>query len=87
MVTNVDPPLMSPTSNPALWPRLMRAEQAAAYTGEKSIGAFRRAIPTLYPEPLRVSGKGDRWLREDLDQAIDRLSGKVSAIKDAADVL
>lgn len=69
------------------WPRLMRAEQAAAYAGERSVEAFRRAIPTLYPEPVRVSGKGDRWLREDLDLAIDRLSGRTSSLKDASDVL
>jgi hypothetical protein len=30
-------------------------------------------------------GKGERWLREDLDEAIDRLT--MSKVKDAADVL
>lgn len=58
------------------WPRLMRVEHAAAYCGEKSISTFRRAIGILYPRPLKVPGKGERWLRETLDQAIDKLSGK-----------
>jgi hypothetical protein len=58
------------------WPRLMRAEHAAAYCGEKSVCTFRRAIGTLYPRPIKVPGKGERWLREALDQAIDWLSGK-----------
>jgi hypothetical protein len=58
------------------WPRLMRAEQAAAYLGEKSVGAFRRAVGTLYPRPINVPGKGERWLKEALDRAIDKLTGK-----------
>ena len=58
------------------WPRLMRAEHAAAYVGEKSVDTFRRAIGTLYPPPIKVPGKGERWLKEKLDQAIDKLSGK-----------
>jgi hypothetical protein len=58
------------------WPRLMRVEQAAAYCGERSANTFRRAIGTLYPHPIKVPGKGERWLKEAIDQAIDRLSGK-----------
>jgi len=58
------------------WPRLMRVEHAAAYCGEKSVSAFRRAVGALYPCPLRVPGKGERWLKEALDQAIDKLAGK-----------
>jgi len=65
----------------------MRAETAARYVDEVSVEAFRRAIGTLYPEPLKVSGKGDRWLREGLDEAIDRLSGVETCIRDASDVL
>jgi hypothetical protein len=65
----------------------MRADQAAAYVGERSVEAFRRGIPKLYPEPVRVPGKGDRWLKEGLDAAIDRVTGKAPSIKNAADVL
>jgi hypothetical protein len=74
-------------SNPGSWPRLMRAETAAAYVDEKSVDTFRRGVSTIYPLPIKVAGKGDRWLRDDLDQAIDRLSGRAEAIWDAADVL
>jgi hypothetical protein len=74
-------------SNPGSWPRLMRAETAAAYVDERSVEAFRRAVGSLYPQPISVSGKGDRWLREGLDEAIDQLSGLKARIKDASDVL
>jgi hypothetical protein len=69
------------------WPRLMRAETAARYVDEISVEAFRRAVGSLYPQPIRVSGKGDRWLREGLDEAINRIARKRSSINDAADVL
>lgn len=57
------------------WPRQMRAETAAAYCDETSVSAFLRAIPVLYPEGRSIPGKGKRWLREDLDEAIDRIHG------------
>jgi hypothetical protein len=76
-----------PHTHPGSWPRLMRAETAAAYVDEKSVDTFRRGVSTIYPLPIKVAGKGDRWLRDDLDQAIDRLSGRTEAIWDAADVL
>jgi hypothetical protein len=60
---------------PDSWPRLMRAEHAAAYCGEKSVDTFRRAVGTLYPRPIKVPGKGERWLKDQLDQAIDKLTG------------
>jgi len=69
----------------------MRAETAAAYVDERSVEAFRRAVPSLYPEPLTIRGKGERWLREDLDAAIDKLTGKTTpgapTAFDAASVL
>ena len=65
----------------------MRAATAAAYVDEPSVETFRRAVGTLYPEPHRISGKGDRWLREDLDAALDRLHGKEAAFRDAAELL
>ena len=39
------------------WPRLMRAETAARYVDEVSVEAFRRGVGSVYPEPIRVSGK------------------------------
>jgi hypothetical protein len=67
----------------------MRAETAAAYVDEKSVESFRRSIGTLYPEPFRVPGKGDRWLKDNLDQALSRVTGKAptDATSDIADVL
>ena len=75
------------THNPGAWPRLMRAATAAAYVDERSVDAFRRAVGTLWPAPLRLLGKGERWLKEDLDAAIDRASRRTSNVRDAADVL
>jgi hypothetical protein len=65
----------------------MRADTAAAYVGEKSADAFRRAVGTLYPAPVKIPGKGDRWLKDTLDDAIDRLSGSTETIRDIADEL
>jgi len=71
--------------NPAgSWPRLMRAETAAAYCDERSVEAFTRRVGTVYPEPIKVSGRGRLWLREDLDVAIERLAGKPPAAHDLA---
>ena len=71
---------------PEAWPRLMRAETAARYLDEVSVEAFRRAVGSVYPEPIKVSGKGDRWVRDSLDEAIDRL-GSSTTVRDIADVL
>ena len=60
-----------PVVNPGCWPRLMRAETAARYVDERSVRSFRRAVGTLYPLPIKVRGKGERWLRDDLDQALN----------------
>ena len=69
------------------WPRLMTAETAAAYVDERSVEAFRRAVGRLWPKPLKVAGKGERWTKEKMDEAIDRLAGRTPNIPDAADVL
>ena len=69
------------------WPRLMRAVTAAAYVDERSTGAFRRATGTIWPLPIRISGKGERWLKDDLDAAIERLTEKAEHVQDASDVL
>ena len=65
---------------------MMSAEAAAAYCDESSVEAFRRAVGTLYPEPKKVPGKGQRWFRTDLDRAIAAIKGD-SVIEDAAEVL
>jgi hypothetical protein len=67
------------------WPRLMTARTAAAYCDERSSYSFRRAVGRLWPHPIRIPGKGERWLKEDLDSAIDRLMSR--SVRDAADVL
>ena len=63
----------------------MTAATAAAYCDETSVEAFRRAVGKIWPRGKRIAGKGERWLREELDQAIDRLAGP--GVRDAADVL
>ena len=65
----------------------MRATTAAAYVDERSVGAFRRSVGNMWPEPLKLAGKGERWLKEDLDAAIDRATQRLSLVGDAADVL
>jgi hypothetical protein len=65
----------------------MRADTAAAYCDEKSVETFLRAVGSLYPEPIRVSGKGDRWLKDALDRAIDRLCGSAVTVRDIADAM
>ena len=77
--------MIRPVTNPGSWPRLMRAETAAAYVDEKSVESFLRAVGTIYPEPIHIAGKGDRWLRDRLDEAIDRLDIKGEMIRDIAD--
>lgn len=72
--------------NPGAWPRLMRAKTAAGYCDEKSVDAFRKSVGTLYPLPHRIPGKGDRWLREELDSALDNLLDE-TIVRDAAEVL
>jgi hypothetical protein len=73
--------------NSGSWPRLMRALTAAAYVDECSVDAFRRSVGTLWPRPLKLAGKGERWLKEDLDEAIEQATKRRSSIRDAADVL
>jgi hypothetical protein len=61
----------------------MRAETAAAYVDERSVEAFLRAVGSIYPKPCKIAGKGDRWLKEHLDRAIDQLDSE--AVRDIAD--
>jgi hypothetical protein len=73
--------------NARRWPRLMTARTAAAYCDERSPYAFRRAVGRLWPHPVKIPGKGKRWLKEDLDAAIDRAANRRFLVSDAADVL
>ena len=70
-----------------IWPVLMRAATAAAYLDEVSVDSFRRRVGSIYPRPVKLRGRGELWLREDLDKSIDQLSARVDRIRDAADVL
>jgi hypothetical protein len=65
----------------------MRADTAARYVDEKSVEAFRRGVGTIYPRPRKIAGKGYRWLKDDLDRAIDRLASPAENIRDIADAL
>jgi hypothetical protein len=65
----------------------MRAATAAAYVDEHSARTSRAAVGRLYPHPVRISGKGERWLREDLDRAIERIAGRTSEPEDAVGLL
>jgi len=67
------------------WPRLMTAATAAAYCDETSVDAFRRGVGRIWPGPKKIIGKGARWLRDDLDEAIEQLM--MNEGRDAADVL
>ncbi len=69
------------------WPRFMRATTAAAYLDEVSIESFRRRVGSVYPKPVNVRGRGELWLREQLDESIDKLSAHADKIRDIADVL
>lgn len=77
----------SPQNPGATWPALMRAQTAAAYVDEASIEAFRRRVGSIYPKPVNVRGRGQVWLRDDLDKSIDRLSARIDRIRDASEVL
>lgn len=70
-----------------VWPRLMRSDTAAAYVDERSVGAFLRGVGKIWPRGIAIAGKGRRWLRDDLDRAIERLSMRAPAVEDAADLL
>ena len=65
----------------------MRAETAARYVDEKSVEAFRRRVGSVYPRPVNVSGRGDLWLKDQLDAAIAKLKGETADAADAASLL
>jgi hypothetical protein len=65
----------------------MRAETAAAYVDEKSVGSFRPRVGSIYPEPVNVPGRGNVWLKDQLDAAIADLKGGAADTPDAASLL
>jgi hypothetical protein len=65
----------------------MRAETAARYVDEKSVEVFRRRVGSVYPRPVNVSGRGDVWLKDQLDAAIAKLKGETADAVDAASLL
>lgn len=69
------------------WPRLMRAETAAAYCDERSVEAFTARVGRVYPRSIVVSGRGRVWRKEDLDRSIANLSGSAADVEDAAHLL
>lgn len=73
--------------NPGSWPRLMRAETAAAYVDEASVQSFRRKVGSVYPLPIVAKGMRARWDREELDRAIGAMRGQPTTVIDAASVL
>jgi hypothetical protein len=51
------------------------------------VEAFRRRIGLVYPQPVNVSGRGDVWLKDQLDAAIANLKGETADAIDAAGLL
>jgi hypothetical protein len=60
----------------------MRAETAAAYVDEVSVEAFLRRAGKVYPAGRKVSGRGQVWVRDDLDTAIGALNGDRNSLAD-----
>ena len=71
--------------NPGSWPRLMRGETAAAYCDEVSVETFMRRVGSVYSRPVCICGRGNVWLKEQLDRDIEKLSPE--AAEDAANLL
>jgi hypothetical protein len=63
--------MVRPVHNPGQWPRLMRAETAAAYVDEVSVQAFLRKVGTKYPRHWTGKGERRKWHIQDLDAATD----------------
>ena len=70
-----------------LWPRLMRAETAAAYCDEVSVAAFRRKVGSVYPLPVTGKGSRQKWDRLELDAVAASHQSEAPTIIDAASVL
>jgi len=68
------------------WPYLMRAHTAARFVDEKSTRAFRRRVGTVYPRGVRVPGRGEMWIRAELEKSIAGMRGQ-RPVEDLANVL
>lgn len=59
---------------PGCWPAVLPDDQAAAYTGEKTVTSFLSRVGTIWPNPWKDVGKGKGryrvWRKADLDKAI-----------------
>lgn len=75
-----------PVHNPGSWPRLMRAATAAAYVDEPSVEAFLRRVGSVYPRPVAIDGRGDTWIKEALDAAIDAMDRSAGAVRRVPDI-
>ncbi|WP_287994259.1 hypothetical protein [Acidiphilium sp.] len=65
------------------WPEQMRKETAAAYVDARSTREFDRAVKAgLYPRPYRKPGEGERWLKSELDRALQALASPAAAGED-----
>lgn len=74
--------------NPGQWPRLMRAETAAAYVDEVSVERFLARVGPVYPAGIVIAGRGTVWSRDALDSAIDALESRSGSVpRDAADLI
>lgn len=54
------------------WPRQLTAAYAAGYCGEPSVEAFLSRVGTEYPEPTAGRGRAGLWLRDAIDEALER---------------
>lgn len=64
----------------------MRVETAAAYCDEPSVKAFRASVGGMWPAPMKWKGKSERWLKDDLDRAIEALTAAPEFRSDLSDV-
>jgi hypothetical protein len=54
------------------WPRQMTAAYAAGYCGERSVETFLSKVGTEYPEPTAGRGRTGLWLRDAIDEVLER---------------
>jgi hypothetical protein len=64
----------------------MRAETAAAYVDERSVESFLRRVGTVYPRPRNISGRGQMWVKEDLDKMVSG-TAQERVVRDVAHLL